>query len=288
TGDPSTGDSGTGNPDTGTGGTETPDPGDLLGNILNGDSNNPGPGDSGGAPGAGDGGGATGAPTGGTGTGGGIGAPIDNSTPTAPTAPNPGLILDGVINAGGFQLTLTLTLDNQLVTTRGQNLFSLPANAFDNGGVSPITVEVVLADGSALPEFVIFDASELSFQVDGEAAGEAGVTELIIQVTGSDNSGASATGTFTIIIVESAESETVIVDENGNPVPIEPTILSDDQASIYLNDIDVAAEANAESRASESKHNENSFFGKLDVAANEDNFENKVKQLLDDIAELIS
>jgi VCBS repeat-containing protein len=225
--------------------------------------------------------------------GGGTDVATTDQTPSNPSVPSISLNTGAAGNGFVFQLNLTLTLQDQLVTTRGQNLFSLPANAFDNGGSSPIAIEVLQSDGSALPDFIVFNSDDLSFSIDGEAAGEAGMEEIIIRVTGSDSNGSSATGTFIIVIVDGVASDAEAVDQ-AEPLPVLPG--GSDQGLIQLEKIGfevIAVLENEEGhtgdqRNADAEKSQSGFFEKLDVAANEDNFENKIKQLLDDIVELIS
>jgi hypothetical protein len=144
-----------------------------------------------------------------------------------------------------------------------------------------------------LPDFIVFNSDDLSFSIDGEAAGEAGMEEIIIRVTGSDSNGSSATGTFIIVIVDGVASDAEAVDQ-AEPLPVLPG--GSDQGLIQLEKIGfevIAVLENEEGhtgdqRNADAEKSQSGFFEKLDVAANEDNFENKIKQLLDDIVELIS
>lgn len=234
-----------------------------------------GPGSSAGTPGGG-----------GTATG----DPVFVPDPTIPSPPSLGFTFGSALSSETIQFSLTLTLADQLVTTRGQNLFSIPANAFDNGGNGPINVEVALADGSALPDFIVFNADDLSFVVDGEGAGDAGVEEIIIRVTGSDGNGGSDSGTFIIIVVEAD------ADGEGQAQPVDTAPAGNDQGLIQPGEtgVGIAAlfggdKAGLESQRSDlTTESPANFFDKLDAAANEDNFENKIKQFLDDIVDLIS
>ena len=173
------------------------------------------------------------------------------------------------------------------MTTNGQGLFSIPANAFDNGGSAPINVEVTLANGSALPDFIVFNPDDMSFTVDGLAAQEAGVEEVIIRVTGTDGNGSSASGTFIIVIVEGEEAEVI---EQEPTLEQSEVIETPDNSQVYLlplgiQYLDVVQD---ESPSQEDKYEAATFYDELATAANEDKFENKMKQLLDDIAELFS
>ncbi|WP_372885296.1 beta strand repeat-containing protein, partial [Shimia sp.] len=83
--------------------------------------------------------------------------------------------------------------------------YQLPADLFtdhDEGG--PITYDVTLADGSALPAWLVFDdtTNTLSFAADAPQATDIGLYNLL--VTATEDDGQSATTTFTLSVLDGA------------------------------------------------------------------------------------
>ncbi|MEQ5778366.1 VCBS domain-containing protein, partial [Thalassospira sp. NFXS8] len=98
---------------------------------------------------------------------------------------------------------LTLELQDRVATATGIQLFPLPATAFQHTDpTETLDIDASQPDGSPLPSFVNFNAQNLVFVVDGDAARIAGVKSLDIRVTGRDTHGNEATTTFTILFTD--------------------------------------------------------------------------------------
>jgi hypothetical protein len=109
---------------------------------------------------------------------------------------------DELWNVIDDKVRLGISLEDQPILAEGITQLTLPSDTFvHDDPFARITVEATLADGSALPEFVIFDADSQTFQVDGEAALAAGYTDIDVQITGIDDRGESATGNFKIEVL---------------------------------------------------------------------------------------
>jgi len=109
---------------------------------------------------------------------------------------------DELWNVIADKVRLGISLEDQPILAEGITQLTLPSDTFvHDDPFAQITVEATLADGSALPEFVIFDADSQTFQVDGEAALAAGYTDIDVQITGIDDKGESATGNFKIEVL---------------------------------------------------------------------------------------
>jgi VCBS repeat-containing protein len=92
---------------------------------------------------------------------------------------------------------VAIPLSNQTATETGTFTYRLPANTFtdiDQGDV--LTYTATMADGTALPAWLAFDASTLTFSSSQLADGTAGLWD--ITVTAKDTSGASVSSGFTL------------------------------------------------------------------------------------------
>lgn len=107
------------------------------------------------------------------------------------------------------RLRMGVSLEDQPVAAVGVTQLALPTDTFTHDDpFAHIDIGATLANGSALPEYVIFDENSQTFSVDGEAAVAAGITEINLQINGSDGQGESASGSFRI----------VVLGENGEPL----------------------------------------------------------------------
>ncbi len=98
---------------------------------------------------------------------------------------------------------LTLELQDRVATASGIQLFPVPATAFQHTDpTETLDIEASQPDGSPLPSYVNFNAQNLVFVVDGDAAREAGAKSIDIRVTGRDTRGNEATTTFTILFTD--------------------------------------------------------------------------------------
>jgi hypothetical protein len=77
-------------------------------------------------------------------------------------------------------------------------LYSLPESVDDEGNA--ITVASDVADGDELPSFITFSESAYNYKIKPRFSEEIGTTE--VQVTLSDDKGASSTYTFTVNVFE--------------------------------------------------------------------------------------
>ncbi|OKH86658.1 VCBS domain-containing protein, partial [Thalassospira sp. TSL5-1] len=98
---------------------------------------------------------------------------------------------------------LTLELQDRVATASGIQLFPVPATAFQHTDpTETLDIEASQPDGSPLPSYVNFNAQNLVFVVDGDAARVAGAKSIDIRVTGRDTRGNEATTTFTILFTD--------------------------------------------------------------------------------------
>ena len=147
-------------------------------------------------------------------------------------------------------VSLSLALEDQVLDFGIVEQFTLPPNAFEHTNPSEvITLEVRLSDGSQLPDYIKFDESNMSFEVDGRGASLSGQDSIVIRVIAKDSQGNSATSTFTIAFKETQdqndgdESQDVIESEDDNNTN-ESTAPVDD-----VDDSDANEAANSESAA---------------------------------------
>jgi VCBS repeat-containing protein len=101
---------------------------------------------------------------------------------------------------------LVAPLADQSVTAGAGFSFALPAGAFtdvDNG--DRLSYGATLADGSALPGWLAFDAATGTFS--GTAPVSAGATTLDVQVTASDLAGATASDVFALAVAGAPPAE---------------------------------------------------------------------------------
>ena len=107
-----------------------------------------------------------------------------------------------VDNLGGPQLTLQTTAQTW---RQGQAVnFTLAANSFADPHGETLTYKATLANGSALPSWLTFNASTETFTGTAPNAANA----LNIQVTATDTGGLSASETFSVVIPSSAPTLT--------------------------------------------------------------------------------
>ncbi|MBD2157301.1 putative Ig domain-containing protein [Leptolyngbya sp. FACHB-16] len=107
--------------------------------------------------------------------------------------------------------------------------YTVPANAFtDSDGGDVLSYRAALADGSALPTWLQFNAQTLTFSGTPTSA-DAGFLNL--QLTATDTAGATATDTFVLEIASS----------NAPPIVVTPykqqTVIEDEFFSITIADI---------------------------------------------------
>ncbi|MDR0275464.1 MAG: putative Ig domain-containing protein, partial [Burkholderiaceae bacterium] len=95
--------------------------------------------------------------------------------------------------------------------------FTMPTDAFTDPDGDPLTFSARLADGSDLPAWLTFDAASKTFS---GTPGNAAVGNLNVQITASDPSGASASQSFTLTVV------------NINDAPEVGTLLSGQQGRV--------------------------------------------------------
>ncbi len=104
------------------------------------------------------------------------------------------------------RLRLGANLEDQPVVADGETQLTLPEDTFTHDDpFAQIEIEATMADGGALPAYVEYDQDSQTFIVDGEAASAAGVKEISVQLVGTADDGETASGTFTIEVLEGAE-----------------------------------------------------------------------------------
>ncbi|RCK42557.1 hypothetical protein TH25_22500, partial [Thalassospira profundimaris] len=113
---------------------------------------------------------------------------------------------------------LTLELQDRVATATGIQLFPLPATAFQHTDpTETLDIDASQPDGSPLPPYVNFNAQNMVFVVDGDAARAAGAKSIDIRVTGRDTRGNEATTTFTILFTD--RNVDAPGEENGENAP---------------------------------------------------------------------
>ncbi len=137
-------------------------------------------------------------------------------------------------------LRLSVSLQDRVIA-EGVHRFNLPTNAFENAeGSAEVDVEATLSDGSALPDYISFDGESGEFTIDADAAREAGVDAVEVRVTGRDNSGNVASGTFNLVVaVEEADQEG---DENDG---------EDESVEAFGQELEGAGQSDGESESGE-------------------------------------
>ena len=129
-------------------------------------------------------------------------------------------------------LELTVALQDR-VLDEGVQTFALPRNAFRHSNPSTlIKVEAKQADGSPLPDYVVFDEHDHTFKVDTDAARAQGVEAIDIKVTGRDAEGNQAGTSFRVTLTEQGGHKGQIHKAPAVPVPdqsasIDPTDVSE-------------------------------------------------------------
>ena len=122
-------------------------------------------------------------------------------------------------------VSLTGQLTDQVVS-EGISEYNVADGQFSHTDSSvPLNYEALLPSGAPLPDFIQFDQSTGTFQFDAEAARQAGVDSIQIQVVASDPDGNRTSSTFQVSFVNSEERE---VSANG---PTEQINASAEQSS---------------------------------------------------------
>lgn len=120
-------------------------------------------------------------------------------------------------------LELTVALQDR-VLDEGVQTFALPRNAFRHSNPSTlIKVEAKQADGSPLPDYVVFDEHDHTFKVDTDAARAQGVEAIDIKVTGRDAEGNQAGTSFRVTLTEQGGHKGQIHKAPAVPVPDQST-----------------------------------------------------------------
>ena len=105
---------------------------------------------------------------------------------------------------------LSALLPDQLVTEHLYR-FAIPSGAFEHSDRSQqVRLEASLADGSGLPDYILFDAENGIFVVNADAARAQEVDHLDILVRGRDQTGNEAATTFAITFMQQAEAPTTV------------------------------------------------------------------------------
>ncbi|WP_298938447.1 tandem-95 repeat protein [uncultured Ruegeria sp.] len=118
--------------------------------------------------------------------------------------------------------------------------FVLPANAFTDVDGDALTLSATLADGSALPDWLVFDAVAGSFS--GTPPQDFNGI-LSVTVTASDGS-LSASSAFALEITPVNDAPVAVNDVAQSPTPItEDVVTSIDIATLLANDSDVDGDA---------------------------------------------
>ncbi|MGY0219325.1 Ig-like domain-containing protein, partial [Endozoicomonadaceae bacterium StTr2] len=102
---------------------------------------------------------------------------------------------------------LTVQLKDR-VLTEDITVFSLPVDAFEHSEpFHPIRMEATLPDGSPLPDYIYFNASEGTFSVDVADALHQGVESVDIRIAGKDLQGNEAASTFNLTFAETVQDQ---------------------------------------------------------------------------------
>jgi hypothetical protein len=115
-------------------------------------------------------------------------------------------------------LQLMVAVQDRIVSSDGVATIALPPNTFQHTDPAEnVKVEALLSDGSPLPSFITFDAENLEFQVNAEAARELGVKAVDVKIIGRDSQGNEAAGLFRIVILQEDLDEEEIPVPDGDP-----------------------------------------------------------------------
>jgi VCBS repeat-containing protein len=162
--------------------------------------------------------------------GGGV-APAGGGAPESPSAFDAPALTEGRTQAvpflgltdiDGFRdplrppIEIAVQLQDR-VLAEGTQSFAIPASAFRHTDpAEQISVTATLADGSALPGYLNFDAEAGVFTMNTDVPREAGVEGLTVRVTGRDTDGNEASTTFYITLTEADRSQAIAP---GSPAP---------------------------------------------------------------------
>ncbi|MEM0955668.1 MAG: Ig-like domain-containing protein, partial [Pseudomonadota bacterium] len=117
----------------------------------------------------------------------------------------------GTLNQLDDRVRLQINPEDRPVQAEGITQLTLPSGTFTHDDpFADISVIALMSDGSSLPDYISFDPNTQSFSVDGEAASDAGVSQVEVQLIATDDQGQTATGTFRIDILDEPASDTVV------------------------------------------------------------------------------
>ncbi len=112
--------------------------------------------------------------------------------------------------------TVSNPIANQTATEDSQFIFVVPDNSFSDANGDPLTWTAQLADGSALPAWLGFDATSHSFS---GTPGNADTGQLSIRVIVSDASGETASDLFVLNVLDVNKAPV-----SGNPITAQTAI----------------------------------------------------------------
>ncbi|MBF0627453.1 MAG: putative Ig domain-containing protein [Magnetococcales bacterium] len=101
--------------------------------------------------------------------------------------------------------TVVTPIGNQTWNGSGSKNFQVPANTFTDGDGESLRYSATLADGSALPAWLSFNATTQTFSGNPPA----GIAPLDLRVTASDGKGGSGIANFTLSFTATSDGPTV-------------------------------------------------------------------------------
>lgn len=158
---------------------------------------------------------------------------------------------DGTVSTSGFNWAPVLAnlIDDQVAQADEAFSFQVPAESFRDDNVGDVlTFTATVADGSALPGWLTFNAATQTFG-GTPPAGDVGIS-LSVKVIASDGSGAMAEDEFTIEIMEALDDPTLSVtavqgnEDNAIALSVTsglPAGVTDGTLSIIFSDVPAGA-----------------------------------------------